>query len=119
MTIQELITKVGEEKPNAFTTQKLVSFINEIEADVAQVLKVDTPNYVYTDLTSVLLVPAPYDRLYVSYLKAMIDYADEEMESYVNNAAQHTQDFTEFENWVVRTNQVVDNPFPRRFRHVM
>lgn len=120
MKIQELIDKVMEEKPNSFGDEKLVSFINDIEADVAEQLhKYTIPVYSTANMDVDLLVPKPYDRLYVSYVKAMIDYANEEYDSYTNNAAQHQADYQDFINWVVRTNRVEEPTFPKRLRNVM
>ena len=120
MTIQELITKVQEEKPNSFTDAKLVTFIDEIETDVAEQLCVDREGkYTAEDSMDVtLLAPAPYDRLYVSWLKSQIDYANEEYASYQLNADQFELDFSELISWIVRTGQAPENAFPRRFRNV-
>ena len=121
MTIQELLTKITTEKPNSFGNAKLVGFVNEVEAEVAEQLKVNLPVYTTseTDLAKTLLAPTPYDRLYVSYLKSQVDYANEEYASYQLNAEQHVQDFRDFIDWIVRTKQVQDDrSMPRRFRHV-
>lgn len=123
MTIQGLITKVQEEKPNTFTNNKILSFINEIETEVAEQL-IEDDFMPYTGITDaggnniVLLAPAPYDRLYVSYVKAMIDYANEEYASYQLNAEQHSQDFRDFVNWVVREHVAVESLVPSRFRNI-
>ena len=117
MTIRALIDKVKEEKPNTFTDAKMLSFINEIEEDVAEQLHVDFEQYTTVDTTE-LFAPAPYDRLYVSYLKAMVDYANEEYASYQLNAEQHVQDFTDFINYIVRENVVEDEILPSRFRNI-
>lgn len=126
MTIQSLINKVQEEKPNTFQTDKLIEYINEIEADVADQVNMDIPVYTSepdpetneSDLDKELIVPAPYDRLYVSYLKAMIDYANEEYASYQLNQMQHVQDFTDFVNWLVRTGQNDKSLIPSRFKNI-
>ena len=117
MTITNLINKVKEEKPNTFTNTKLLSFINEVEEDVAEQLQQDFEPYESVDDTE-LLAPAPYDRLYVSYLKAMIDYANEEYPSYQLNAEQHTMDFTDLINWIVRENIIEYSVIPSRFRNI-
>lgn len=160
MNIKQLIEKVQEEKPNSFTDEKLLSFINDIEVEVAEQLHVPAPVYTnyyslpkeqpteetwnngsgwfiyengaYIEQTNasldtgktyyiltVLLATAPYDQLYVSYVKSQIDLANEEMPNYQNNIAQHTQDFRDFVDWVVSKNQVEENPFPRRIINVM
>lgn len=119
MTIQTLIDKVQEEKPNTFSNEKLLGFINEIEQDVSEELRedIDFTPYESVDDTE-LKAPAPYDKLYVSYLKSQIDYANEEYASYQLNAEQHNQDFGDFADWVVRTDQAVTKIVPSRFRNV-
>lgn len=118
MTIQALIDKVQEETPNSFGTDRLLGFINEIEADVVHQIHDEPVTYTADDMETELKVPAPYDRLYVSYVKAMIDYANEEYASYQNNQMQHVQDFGDFLDWVVRTNQDLEEFTPVRFRNV-
>lgn len=106
MTLRDLLNKISKEKPNSFTEAELISFVNEVEAEVAEELHiVNVPAYEdnHTDLDKILLVPSPYDRLYISYVKAMIDYTNEEYDSYANNQAQHVQDYRDFVDWVVRT----------------
>lgn len=117
MTIQKLFDKVNTEKPNSFSEEHLLSFLNEIEAKVAYELIEDFEPYEEADDT-VLLAPAPYDMLYVSYLKAQIDYANEEIESYANNQAQHDLDFDKFTDWIVREHVNVESIVPSRFRNI-
>ena len=117
MTIKGLIDKVKEEKPNTFSDIKVLSFVNEIESDVADQLNEDFEPYTAVDTTE-LLVPSPYDRLYVSYVKAMVDYSNEEYASYQMNQMQHVQDFTDFINWVVREEVVTQSLVPSRFRNI-
>lgn len=161
MTIKKLIEKVQEEKPNSFSDEKLLSFVNEIEVEVAEQLHV-VPAPVYTDyyalpkeqptadtwnngkgwfiyengeykdqtnkifsadktyyMLAELLAPAPYDQLYVSYVKAQVDLAHEEMPNYQNDISQHVQDFKDFVDWVVSTNQAVVSKFPTRLINIM
>ena len=121
MTVRDLLNKIYKEKPNSFTEADLIAYINEIEAEVAEQLHVeDVPVYTYEhddELDRVLLAPAPYDRLYVSYVKMQIDYATEEYDAFANNQAQHNQDFQDFVDWIVRTGQV-KKKYPFRFRNV-
>jgi hypothetical protein len=117
MTIKGLIDKVQEEKPNTFTDEKVLGFINEIEEDVSDQLHEDFEPYTEVDDTE-LIAPAPYDRLYVSYVKSQIDYANEEYASYQLNAEQHNQDMSDFINWVVRNGIAVNAYMPKRFRNI-
>lgn len=122
MTLRDLLNKISDEKPNSFSEAKLISFVNEVEAEVAEELHLeDVPVYTdnHVDLDETLLVHAPYDRLYISYVKAMIDYTNEEYESYANNQAQHVQDYRDFVDWVVRTGQAARNNAVTRFRNIL
>lgn len=118
MTIRGLIDKIQDEKPNTFSDEKLLSFINEIEHDAAEQLATFFEPYTEVDDTE-LLVPAPYDALYESYLKAKIDYALEEYPSYQLNVEQQSSDFDAFVDWVVRTGQALEHHAPRRFRNIL
>ena len=124
MTLRDLLNKISDEKPNSFSEAKLISFVNEVEADVAEELHLDAediPTYTdnHTDLDKTLLVTAPYDRLYVSYVKAMIDFSNEEYASYQLNLEQHVQDFRDFLDWTVRTKQSVNRNVVTRFRNIL
>ena len=122
MKLRDLLNKISDEKPNSFSEAKLISFVNEVEAEVAEELHIeDVPTYAdnHVDLDKTLLVHAPYDRLYISYVKAMIDYTNEEYESYANNQAQHVQDYRDFVDWVVRTGQAVKTNTVTRFRNIL
>ena len=124
MTIRDLLNRINKEKPHSFTEADVISWVNEIETEVAEQMRLtEIPVYVYehdTELDKVLLAPAPYDQLYVSYVKAKIDYANEEYDSYTNNQAQHVQDFNDFSEWVVRAGKAdADSTvYPHRFRNV-
>lgn len=121
MTVRKLLNKIHREKPSGFTEAEIIEFINDIESDVAEELRLsEAPVYSdnHTDLDEELLVPAPYDRLYVSYVKAMIDYSHEEYASYQLNQEQHLQDYKDFADWVVRTGQAF-NWIPTKFRNIL
>lgn len=121
MTIRELLAKVRQEKPNSFQTAKLIEFLNEVEHDAAEQLNEEFSGYTDSDARDsvevTLLVPAPYDKLYISFLKAKIDHANEELASYQNHAAQFTEDFAEFIDWVVRKKKEKEKVLPKRFLH--
>lgn len=141
MTVRDLLNKINKEKPSSFTEAEIIAFINEIEADVAEQLRTkvmaytfrensdedaetesDVPDYIYghdDELDVEMLAPAPYDRLYVSYVKAQIDYANEEYDSYENNQAQFITDFHDFVDWVVREGKAKPSIRQRRFRNVL
>lgn len=94
MTIAEAITKVDALKPNTYSIEDKLGWLSTLDTRVkTQVIdthELDTPIYFYgyddpEDLEIDLLVPAPYDEMYLRWLEAMIDYHNSEDDRY-NNA---------------------------------
>ena len=94
MTIAEAISKVDTLKPNTYTIEDKLGWLSTLDTRVmTQIIEtheLDEPIYFYgyddpEDLEIDLLVPAPYDEMYLRWLEAMIDYHNSEDERY-NNA---------------------------------
>lgn len=119
MIIKDLFKTIRDEKPNSFDDETLMRWVNEVEGEVQeQLAESDIAPYEKSDVYEELLAPFPYDRLYVSYLKAKIDYALEEYSSFENNQAQHVQDFRDFVDWVIRSGNSKQD-YPTRFINVI
>ncbi len=118
MKLAEAIERVNTEKPNSFKPEILTEYINEVEARVQDFMRGRVrKRYDYKeDGGKELLVPSPYDVLYVSFLKAKIDYANEEYQSYANNQAQFESDWQDFKDWAVREGEAM-NTLPVRFKN--
>lgn len=94
MTIQGAIDKADKLKPNMMHESIKVDFLNEIEGKVFHEIlmkhehpeDMQCPHYdTDTDPGTTLLVPAPYDMLYVYWLMAQIDHLNQEMDHYNND----------------------------------
>ena len=94
MTIAEVISKVDALKPNTYTPEDKIDWLSNLDARVKSQI-IDThecnePIYFYgydsvSDMETELLVPAPYDEMYLRWLEAMIDYHNSE-DGHYNNA---------------------------------
>lgn len=106
MKLERLLYNVNKEKPNSLSNEYLTGKVNEVEAIVQTYLEVPISkrtSYKWPeDTDSDLIVPEPHSRLYMSYLKACIDLANEELESYTNNQAQFEIDYQEWTGYVTR-----------------
>ena len=94
MTIAEVISKVDALKPNTYTPEDKIGWLSNLDARVKSQI-IDThacrePIHFYgydslMDQETELLVPAPYDEMYLRWLEAMIDYHNSDDDRY-NNA---------------------------------
>ena len=94
MTIAEVISKVDALKPNTYAPEDKVEWLSNLDARVkSQIIDAhECKDHIYfygydslSDLETELLVPAPYDEMYLRWLEAMIDYHNSDDDRY-NNA---------------------------------
>lgn len=106
MTLGELLELIKKEKPTGLSHEFVTRKVNEVEAIVQDYLEIPIGrrvSYVWPDdKERKLIVDAPYSRMYAAYLKASIDFANEELESYTNNMAQFESDYDEWVDFVIR-----------------
>ena len=94
MTILEAINRVDATKPNSYTQVEKVDWLSTLDGVVKTDI-IDTheggEDIVFegynadTSLDTELLIPAPYDDVYIRWLEARIDYANGEINKYNNS----------------------------------
>ena len=99
MTIQEAINKADELRPNPISADTKVDYLNELNAQLAESMDVNMPDKLTAQSTEELLMPYPYDRVYVDYLTAMIDNAQEEFALFNNDMMLFNQSIREALAW--------------------
>lgn len=109
MLVKEAIQKVKERKPNAYNDEALLDYINEIEAMIQRELYLETPEqivqYEYPDgLEEELILPTPYNMIYVTYVIMMIQYNQEEYTAYNNSNALFQTEYQEAQKYFNRQN---------------
>ncbi|HWP80334.1 MAG TPA: hypothetical protein VN446_06785 [Candidatus Acidoferrum sp.] len=90
MTINEVIAKVDELRPNACTPAQKTAWLSEVDAKIStEVHGEEAPvTYVWPDDgDTALLVGPPYDRLYGLYITAMTDFLGSEYDAMNVSAA--------------------------------
>lgn len=103
-TVASVIRMVDEIKPNAFSEETKVKWLNEVEGLVQTEVLLFAPETVieYTweeDQDTELLVAFPHDKLYRAYLTAMIDFANGEYDKYANTMQMFNSFLDEFTAW--------------------
>lgn len=112
MTVNEALAKVKDRKPNAFSDESLNDWLNECEAMVQRELLLTVPDEIVQyafpeDRDTELILPRPYDALYVTYIIMMIQYVQEEYGAYNNSLAMFTSQYSSAQGYY---NKLDPNP---------
>lgn len=120
MTLREAIDRIDSLKHNTFTQGEKVEWISRLDGLVkAQIIDThegadDTEFAGYTDRTdmdTLLLVPAPFDELYIRWLEAQIDYYNGELGRYNNSIAMFNTAYETYQRHYNRTHMPIGKPF--------
>ena len=112
MTIAEAISKVDALKPNTFEPEVKVDWLSTLDARVKNKIidahECNEPIFFYgydslSDQETELLVPAPYDGMYLRWLEAMIDYHNSEDSRYNNAIILFNNAYEDYKNYYTRT----------------
>lgn len=111
MRIDKLLKIVRTLKPTPFEDDILLMWVNEVEGMVqTEVLLRSTADLTPYELdgqgeptAAELVVPYPFDRLYLQYLLAQIDYANGEYAKYQNSMQMFNACYTDYVHHVAET----------------
>jgi hypothetical protein len=112
MTIMEAIHRIGTVKPNGYDQPQKIKWLSTLDGIIKGEI-IDTheggedvafEGYTEgTNLSTELLVPAPYDDIYIRYLEMQIDYANGEYGKYNNSKVMYNETYTAFKKFYNRT----------------
>lgn len=112
MTIIDAINQIDALKPNTVSQSEKVRLLSQLDGRIKNEI-IDTHENKtmvnfrgYDDNTpesTVLLVPAPYDVIYIRFLDAQIDYINGETRRYNNSSALYNLAFRDYSNYYNRT----------------
>lgn len=109
MTPNKVIERIDRLKPNSYSEEDKLSWINELDGMVQRlVIQSDTINqYSYPeDLDKELIIPPPFDDVYALFIEAKIDYYNREYANYNNSATMFDAQFSEYKKAYIRDNMV-------------
>lgn len=104
MKLKEVLSFVDGVKPNACTEEQKTRWVTDCEGMVQTQVLLLAPEEILTyawpgDGDTELLVSPPHDKLYLSYLCALIDFANGEYGKYQNSMQMFNAEFSEFMRW--------------------
>ena len=134
MTPNKAIERIDKLRPNPYSEEDKLRWINELDGQVKTLVfqwnekyiqeleskrksgeiteeeykkLIDkTKEYSYPeDLDKELLIPAPFENLYCLYLEANIDYHNREYKNYNNTARMFEAQFSEYKKAYIREHQ--------------
>lgn len=111
MTIQKAISTVDALKPNTFTDERKVEWLSTLDGRIKSKILDNhegepVPFTGYNEMTNrdtELLVPAPYDEMYLRWLEAQIDYYNGEEDRYNNAIILFESIYRDFKQHYTRT----------------
>lgn len=106
MTLQQAIDYADGLKPNAFTNDQKINWVNELEgklqANVYHTKQAEMIRYTTVDGDKELLAAFPHDKMYWMWLGAMIDFANGDYDKYQNSMAMANNAYSEFASYEMR-----------------
>ena len=114
MTLGKTIARTDAVKPNAFSYEMKTAWINEVEGLVQTEIMLKDPEntIVYTwpdDENTELLAAPPHDKIYRTYLMAMIDFANGEYNRYQSTMQLFNAHYGEYMRWYAQTHRPADS----------
>jgi hypothetical protein len=113
MTIIEAINRVDALKRNTYTQSNKVEWLSRLDGMVKKFI-IDThigaENVTFTGyddstgLNTELLVPEPFDEVYLRWVEAQIDYHNGEYEKYNNSIDMFNTAYQSYQNYYNRNN---------------
>lgn len=109
----DAINEIDSIKPNTYSQQEKIRWISILDGNIKKEI-IDThegaENVTFngydnnTDISTELLVPAPYDDIYIRWLEMQIDYANADLVKYQNSMTLYNNAYSNFEKYYNRNN---------------
>jgi hypothetical protein len=113
MTIMDALYRIDEVKPNGYSQPEKIKWLSSLDGIIkSEIIDTHEDGEIYdgfegygeyADLSMELLVPAPYDDIYLRWLEAQIDYSNGEYGKYNNSISMYNTAYSAFANYYNRT----------------
>lgn len=120
MTLTEAISRIDVLKVNKYPEEEKIRWISKLDGIIKKQIidthegaeEVEFNGYDENTLpTTELLVPAPYDEVYLRWLEVWIDYSNGEYARYNNSVEAYNKAFSEYERYYNRTHMPLGTKF--------
>ncbi len=109
-TLEEIIKLADELNPNSYSENIKAQWVNEVESyiytEIFNVAPDDVPSfYPYNEVNAekTLTLDSANDKIYLTYLQAMIDFSNKEYAAFNNDVALYNTYLDTYAKWYQRT----------------
>jgi hypothetical protein len=120
MTLMEALHRIDTIKPNTYNQAEKIKWLSTLDGIIKTEI-IDTheggESVVFNgyaedaDLTTILLVPAPYDEIYLFWLESKIDYWNGEVGKYNNSISMYNEAYSTYKRYYNRTHKPLGKKF--------
>lgn len=115
MKIIEAIQMVDALKPNNYSQEDKIKWLSTLDGIIKNEIidthegadKVEFNGYDINSLETELLIPAPYEDIYIKWLEAQIDYNNGEIGKYNNSMTMYNSAYATYERYYNRTHMPI------------
>lgn len=119
MKVIEAIQKVDALKPNNYSQEDKIKWLSTLDGMIKNEIidthegadKVVFNGYDLSSLETELIVPAPYEDIYIKWLEAQIDYSNSEIGKYNNSMTMYNSAYSNYERYYNRTHMPIGKKF--------
>lgn len=124
MTIMEALHRIDTLKPNSYGQAEKKKWLSTLDGIIKKEIidahengdSVVFDGYTEdTDLTTTLLVPAPYDEIYLFWLEAKINYWNGEYGKYDNSMTMYNEAYSTYAKYYIRTHALKNKKYKFKF----
>lgn len=102
MKVSEAITQANKLRLNTLDDEPKAKWLYALDCDMAEMMGVPDPVFVWPAEDAELLMPAPHDDIYVLYLVAQVDFYNQESALYANDVALYNAAYDDARAWYRR-----------------
>lgn len=120
MTLMEALHRIDAIKPNSYTPEEKIKWLSTLDGIIKAEI-IDTheggENIVFngyteeTEPNTTLLVPHPYDEIYLFWLESKIDYWNGEIGKYNNSISMYNEAYATYQKHYNRKHMPKSNKF--------
>lgn len=99
MTVTDTISQADELRLNTISDEQKAAWVMGLDQQIGERIDMDAYVHSWPAGDGELLLPAPYDRVYVLYLCSQIDYYNNETALYGNDKAVYDEAMSEAMAW--------------------